>query len=124
AGRAARVQACRGPSAPGRPRGGRGSNGDDLQAYRRPARARRRTTSGSCSARRRGTWPPDRASASRCRSLRLGAGRGSTYRESTQTFRFFTHRPFPLFAKSSYGVTVEPGPPDVGTWRVRSNVTV
>src|SRR5512135_2891649 len=63
-------------------------SGGGRRAYRTPAGGRRPTIFGSCSARRRGTWPPVRASASRARRRQAGAGSGTRARwspdESTQ----------------------------------------
>ena len=66
--RARPARARPGRSSRGTCRGRRAGSGGGRRACRRPARAPDPTICGSCSARRRGTSPPGRESASRARS--------------------------------------------------------
>ena len=76
----------RGRSGRRTPRGRSGGSGDASPACRTPARAPGRTTCGSSTGRRRGTWPPARASASR--GPRRTIASPVPPRKSNQSFRF------------------------------------
>ena len=84
-----------------------------VRACRRPAPGRGPTTCGSCSARRRGTWPPGPASASPARwpaPASRRSGRGTPPGESSQSFRFLTRAMFPaVHGAPTVTVTVSDG---------------